>query len=538
MKTIDRAEGRAEHPTGRKRSGGALRNASWNAFATLCSIVVTFFLAPVLIHRLGEDQWGLLLIVWSITGVLAIANFGVGEATLRFIAHYQADGEMRSVNRVMGATLTFYVSVCTVITAGVFIAAPVLSRWVNTPKDGTYPMEWLVRLSAALFSVGMISNAFRCVPMAVCRYDISSRIGLGQSIGRSVGFIALAVAGFGVLHMVLWELVLALIVAVVQIAVARRLLPGLRWTPAMSFEGIREIFGYSVYSFLTHIFLTIYREGGKLILGNRLGTASVAYLGTPDSVAHRLHTVIVSGIETLMPRFSATRDPAAAKSLLLTATWFATACGVSLYLPMALLIPDFLGLWISPTFAAESGPVGRLLTLSMIAPCAFAPLATLFRGIGRPGFVTVVMVVAGLLVLGSTLALVSSHGPRAVGVGYLLSSVAWLGGLTVGWLQWCGRGSLRLLWRVSGLPLAIGCALGGGEYALWNWLGSSGWPGLFLAGGTFASVNALVLLGADRLMGGDSPSGRALRRVLQSERIASLLQRMGRPFSPVRAARA
>jgi O-antigen/teichoic acid export membrane protein len=506
---------------------GAMNNAGWNAFGTLFNIAITFLLAPVLIHYLGTDQWGLLLLVWSVTGVLGMANFGVGEATLRFIAHYLAEKDMAGVNRVLGATLTFYISVCLVVSAGLFAATHIVVQWVKVPTESQYPVESLLRLSALLFSLGMLSNAYRSIPMAMHRYDISSRIGLGQSVLRSAGILVLIVVGAGVVHVVWWEVVLTLAYLGYQIRVARKLLPDLRWLPSMSFTGLREIFGYSVFTFLTHVFLTIYREVGKLVLGHKVGPTSVAYLGTPDSVAYRLHMIVVSGVETLMPRFSASRDPEKTRALLVTATWSAVFCGMVLYLPLAVLMPDFLRLWINPEFARASAATGQLLAISFVAPAAFAPIATLFRGIGRPAFVTAVMVAAGAAVLLSTLWLVSSHGPAGVGYGYVFSGVAWLGGLIIGWLQLYGLRSAGLLVRVAGLPIILGAGLGLAQAAFRHWWGELGWMGLFLLGAAFAGVNAVSLLGADCALGGDSPARQVLERVLQSERVLSLRRRFG-----------
>jgi O-antigen/teichoic acid export membrane protein len=210
----------------------------------------------------------------------------------------------------------------------------------------------------------------------------------------------------------------------------------------------------------------------------------------------------------------------------------AVACGVVLYLPLAVLMQDFLRLWINATFARESAGVGQWLALSFIAPTAFSPIATLFRGNGKPGFVTVVMALAGSVVLVSTLFLVSTHGVLGVGVGYMLSSIAWLGGLFIGWLHWFGPRSLGLLCRVSALPLLLGCGLGLAEVSFHNWLGDLGWAGLIATGGAFAGLNAMVLLGVDRALGGDSPAGYVIEQLLRSERVAALQRRIGFPMRP------
>jgi O-antigen/teichoic acid export membrane protein len=209
-------------------------------------------------------------------------------------------------------------------------------------------------------------------------------------------------------------------------------------------------------------------------------------------------------------------------------TWVAVSCGVVLYIPMGVLMPDFLRLWIGPQFALESGPVGRLLALSFIAPSAFAPTATLFRGLGRPGFVTLVMAAAGIMVLVMTLVLIAPLGVVAVGYAYAFSALAWLGGIAGGWLTLHGRSSIAPLARVVGLPLVIGCALGIGQASFREWWAKDlGWLGLFLCGGGFAAVGALIITGVDCALGGVSPAGHFLKRLLGSERLVALRVRLG-----------
>jgi len=509
------------------RRGSVLSNAGWNTFGTLFSMIIAFVLAPLLIHRLGVDQWGLLLLVWSVAGVLGLANFGMGEATLRYVAHYYADGDFAGVNRVLGATLTFYLLVCGLISGVVWAATPIVAQWMKVPEHGHYPVEALLRMTTLLFSAGMIANAFRAIPMALHRYDISSGIGLIEGIVRSSGLVLLVVAGLGVVDLVAWEVLVAIAGLVVHVIIARRLVPGIRWLPSMSLAGIREIIGYSMFTFMTHMFLVVYREAGRLLLGNRLGTASVAYLGTPDSIAYRLHMIVVSGIETLVPRFSASRDPENTKVLLITSTWAVFASAVVLYLPLAVLMPDLLRLWISPEFAHESGEVGRLLTLGLAGAVAFAPIATLFRGLGKPGFVTGVMAVAGMVVLTGSVLLIPSLGVLGVGYAYLLATIAWFGGLWVGWVHLYRRGALAVLSRVALLPLALGCCLGFVEVGLRNWCGELGWIGLLLMGAVYAVAGALAVVGADLAVGGASPARLVLGRLLGAGRVAGWRERIG-----------
>jgi O-antigen/teichoic acid export membrane protein len=489
---------------------GALSNAGWNAFATIWNIAISFLVTPVLIYYLGAAEYGLVVLVWSVTGVLAVTNLGAGEATLRYVSHYLADGDMRAVNRVFGSTLAFYMLICAAVSMVLVPATPTVVGWINMPPEGRELAGSLLRLAALLFSLGMIGNAFRSIPMALHRYDISSKIAFGQGSARTLGSIGVVVLGFGVLQVILWEIVVALAVLCLQVAIARKLLPALRPWPRISLPAMREIFGYGVFSFLTHIFLTMYRESGKLVLSSYAGPTAVAYLGTADSIAYRVYMVVVSGIETLMPKFSANRDLQVARALVAKATEAAMVIAVVLFVPLATLMGDLLSLWINPEFAREGAAVGQLLAISFIAPAAFAPIATFYRGTGKPGFVTAVLAVVGLSIFVSSLLLVPAFGATGVGWGYMLSSIGWLGGLVWGWILLFGARPVMPLVRSVVVPLLLAAVVFTIQRAIRAGIGELSWFGLIAVGASFAALTATLMVIIDQLLGTDSFIGDVL----------------------------
>lgn len=499
---------------------GAMSNAGWNAFSTLWSIVISFVIAPVLIHNMGTDQYGILLLVWSVTGILGLVGFGFGEATLRYVAHYFGEGSIAGVNRIMGATLSFYLVICIVVCIGLFTAAPLVVGLFNIPPSEHHLVGWLLRLSAVVFSLNAVSLTYGAIPMALHRYDISSKVGVIQNVVRSVGYILLAVTKFGILHIILWDVATQAATLIAQAAIVRRISPGVKLLPSLSFAGLREIVGFSVFSFLTFAFHKVQREAGKIILGAQLGPSPVAYLGTPDNVAQRLHMIVASGSETLMPRFSANRDSKMARALFGNGTWASLVISLVLLLPMVVLLPDFLRLWINPEFARESAALGQLVALSYITQGAYAPAATFFRGTGRPWLVTVVIFFAGLVTLLGSLLLIRKYGVIGVGYAYVLGSVPAFFGLLHGWFHMFGPSSVRSLMRLVGLPLLMAGIAFWIEQIIRGWFGGVNWFGLFGLGGLFTALTALLILAADWAAGGaDAPSKQFLEKIGKSEKL-------------------
>lgn len=506
------------------RPKGVLTNASWNGFFTLWSIAISFLLTPILIHYLGTEQYGVLLLIWSITGVLSIANLGLGEATLRYVAYHYGNNDVNGVNRVFGATLSFYVVICFVISGIMMAAAPAIASLLNISSNEYNSVHWPIRLSALVFSLGIISRAFGAIPMALHRYDISSKINILQSVIRSIGYFLLVMTKFGILHLVLWDIATLLGTLLVQVSVIRKLAPEVKLIPSYSFRGFQEILGYSIFSLLTTVFLTIYRESGKLLLGRYIGPSSVAYLGTPDNVEQRIYTVIVSGSETMMPRFSSNRDPEVAKTLFLNGTWAALAVSIIFFIPIAVLMPDFLRLWINPEFARESAEVAQLLAVSYITQGTFVLPATFFRGTGKPWIVTAVLALAGIGTLLFSVVLIPIHGVLGIGYAYFFSSIIWPLGLFYGWFKIFKASSVAPLVRLVILPLVLsGVAFLVGN-SVRGWFSEVTWFGLFALGGFLAGFTAALLLGTDLVLGGDSPSKQFLKRIGQARKLNTLFR--------------
>jgi O-antigen/teichoic acid export membrane protein len=243
-------------------------NASWNAFATLWSIVTSLAVAPVLIHNIGTTEYGILLLVWSFTAILGLLGFGFGEAMLRYVAHYFGEGSLEGVTRVMRATLSFYMVVCAAVFSALFLAAPMVVSLFNIPSSDYALFTSLLRLSALIFALRSVTLTYGAVPMALHRYDISSKINILQNVLRTGGIILLALCKYDIFYLVLWEAITQAVTLLAHVIVVRRISPAVSLMPSLSFKGLSEIAGFSVFSFLTYVFHMMQREAWENYSGS------------------------------------------------------------------------------------------------------------------------------------------------------------------------------------------------------------------------------------------------------------------------------
>src|SRR5512134_2426942 len=90
------------------RRPSALLNvlANWGAF--ICGAAVNFFLAPFVVHRLGDTVYGIWALFGSVTGYLGLLDLGVRSAVTRYLARYAAEGDTEGANRMASSALALF----------------------------------------------------------------------------------------------------------------------------------------------------------------------------------------------------------------------------------------------------------------------------------------------------------------------------------------------------------------------------------------------------------------------------------------------
>jgi O-antigen/teichoic acid export membrane protein len=251
----------------------------------------------------------------------------------------------------------------------------------------------------------------------------------------------------------------------------------------------------------------------------------VAFLGTPESIAQRIHMVVASGSEALIPRFSTDGSSKADEKLFWSAIWSALSLSAILLIPFCVLVPDFLRLWINADFARQSGMAGRLLGVYLVWQGAFAPVAAYFRGTGRPWFVTAVILLALVVTVLMGLSLIPKYGVEGAAYAYLAGSIAPLLGVIVGGLYAFGRSAIPALMNFVGLPVAAGAVTFVAGALLRRSFGELNWFDLIAQWVLLLSLGALLIIGGDWIVGGQAaPSRQLLERILNNRRFAALMK--------------
>lgn len=398
-----------------------LKNIGSNWFLLAVTILTTYFLVPFNLRTLGEEQYGLWLLIASLTGYLSLLQLGVPMASVRHMAKAIAENDQAMLNRLVASCAGLYLGMGVVVS---LIGLPLLLFYESAyaiPADLAASCRWAFLLALVNIALGFFAQ----LPYAIMNsYQDFVRTNLLAS------FMVLVRAGLNV-ALVLWypsllvlaalQVLVTLVEMVVLWVIIHLLHPGLKLRPALfSVAVVRDILGFSLYVMLLSVGAQLSFQTDALVIGWYLGPAQVPVFAVGNNLVLYLMQFIVGIASVVMPL--ATNLQAQGRLDELRAVFFKwsklalalTWCG-GLYL--LVFGPDFLAHWIGGRFEEPSGRVLRILLASYLVflPVRGVALPVLM-GLGKAGRPTIAFLLAGVLNLILSLALVAPLG---------LDGVAW-----------------------------------------------------------------------------------------------------------------
>src|SRR4051812_735630 len=97
-----------ERPATRDRGATVVRNVGFNFLSQFWFAALAIVVTPYIVRTLGASLFGVYIIVSAVLGYFAFLDLGLGSALTKYIAEYEAIGDMRRVGRTMQTAFAIY----------------------------------------------------------------------------------------------------------------------------------------------------------------------------------------------------------------------------------------------------------------------------------------------------------------------------------------------------------------------------------------------------------------------------------------------
>ena len=407
-----------------------LRNTVVNGLANVSGALVTAVLTPFLLHRLGTQEYGVWLLALGVTfssGYLSLADIGLTEATVKFIAEARAVGSIRTVNEIASTTIAAFAAVGVVVGGGMALLAPILVGLFDVQPGLVDTARVVFALMALEVVIALPAAALRAVVEGAQDYTRLRAIDIASSVLFGVAVIAAVSDGHGVVAMAMISLVVAGLRAVAALVVAHRAQVGLELRPGfVSWQRLRTSSSYGSYVGGLRLLGVVYGQMDRFIIGIAVAVSAVATYEVAyrmQSIAILVLTMASSAVLPAAAYNAARADTDKQRELYLRGTKYTFALVLPVTIAAFLYAEPLIRVWVGSHYVSMTTPT-RLFLIFPAFACANQVGVSMLVGLGRVRRVLLYQFVAVALNLVVSLALAPSLGIRGVIIGTLVGGLS------------------------------------------------------------------------------------------------------------------
>jgi len=334
----------------------ALKNvaSSWGGLAV--NIAVGFFLSPFILHHLGDEAFGLWVLIFSLTGYYGIFDFGIRSSLVRYVSKFQATGDKDELTRLINTSLFTYTCVGLALVVPTIIGSLYVDRLFHVPteflKDGRI-LVLIVGYSLALgFPLGISGGILE----GLQKFYLLNWTNIVATLARAVLIIYVLRHGLGLLSVALITVSLPLIASAVRAVIAQRLLAIPYGWKYVSRDSLRQVANCGSVTFMIIVAGRLRFKTDAVIIGSFLSAAAITYFSIGARLVEYTGEVVSSLAQIFTPmssHFHATGDFAQLRKIFISGN---RACALVMFpMTVALVVmgKSVIEAWVGPRYVSS-----------------------------------------------------------------------------------------------------------------------------------------------------------------------------------------
>ena len=346
------------------------RNILSNWSFLIFSILSVFLLYPFCVRILGEEQYGVWLLISSVTGYFAILQAGVPMANVRFVSKYHAQGETIKVNEVISSNAVFFTVIGFIVLLSGFGIAYIIDEVFQVSKEYKKIAKIVILIVSLNISLSFIFEVFEGILHAFQEFVLFNIIKIVLLITRvSLTFLILRFEN-GLFVLAILLLLVTIIQALVFLIYIRLKYPKIRIKKKhVRFDVFKKVAGYSVFVLISNFAYKLSFNTDAMVVGSVVSiSAIVSFTIANNFILYSMN--FASGISNvLMPMISkidALDGMVDLKEKYIKYSKFTSFCVIPLCAFFLILGGDFISIWMGENYRIVSGNILSILTLSYI----------------------------------------------------------------------------------------------------------------------------------------------------------------------------
>lgn len=350
----------------------ALKNiaSSWAGLGI--NIAVGFFLSPFILHHLGDEAFGLWVLIFSLTGYYGLFDFGIRSSLIRYVSRSQATGDREELTRIVSTSLFSYTCVGLAMVIPTALISLYIDRLFHIPPGFLRDARILVLMVGSSLALGFPLAISGGILEGLQRFYLMNWTNIASTLLRAALIIFTLRHGYGLLTVALITVSIPLITSMVRAVIVQRLLPipyGWKYVDRAAFK---QVANYGSVTFMIIVAQRLRFKTDAIIIGSFLSAAAITYFSIASRLVDYAGEVVGSMVQIFTPmssQFHAIGDYERLRKVFISGN---RACALVMF-PMSVSLivagKSVIEAWVGPRYVS-SYPV--LLVLLIPATLYYA----------------------------------------------------------------------------------------------------------------------------------------------------------------------
>lgn len=255
-----------------------ISNTVLNMLNSILTAVISFFLIRFLVANLGEERYGVWVLVASVFQFRMLLNMGLNSAVNRFIPVYLARQDRDGITKVISTTFFYYSCLSVILLIVSVVVYFNIGNWFKIEPELIRSAQYLVLIVGICFSLSLPLQMSSAILSGIQRYDIINLVSICTLLAKTTLLVILVSRGWGLLMVGFLFAGNEILARLIQFYFSHRLFPKIK----ISFQGadkklLIDMVTYGVNSMLYAVGIVILSKASSVVIGIFLGTAEVSY---------------------------------------------------------------------------------------------------------------------------------------------------------------------------------------------------------------------------------------------------------------------
>lgn len=363
-----------------------LRSVAATWVAVIVSALSGIFLTPFILHRLGNEGYGLWVLVVTLTDYYLFLRVGIRSAIVRYVSHALAVKDRESVNKVLATSFYFYIAMLGLVFVLTFVVSPFVSRMFSVHDENARAFAALFLLVGIANGLDFPLNVFEGALEAAGRFDQIYGIRVVGLILRVLLVILVLEKGGGLFAVGAATVLSALVLRFAAVPLAYREVETFCIHPqGIDLKTFKEMLRFGLTSFSVGMGERLNTSLYPIVIGKLLSATGVALYSLPT----KMLTIPLNGIGSmtefvnpLSSRLQAVKDQKGLWRVIVLSGQAAYLLFAPLAVIMVLFGKQLLTLWVGPSYVSTYMLL-VLLTFALGLDATQYSMQSMLFGIGQ-----------------------------------------------------------------------------------------------------------------------------------------------------------